>query len=191
MPNKTKKQLILEIFEQEGFSELNDEAIALINSHLVETYGIGGKTSSAYIAEILIKVGKKVHYEEQLSIDPESENQALLQKLSFDTLIDAEISLRTLTRLLAEFQQIADKEAIWQCRDFVKRARLRAQLIAGNPKIPNEKRLIKSEIVFWFEIWLTHPDIFIDWLELRKSSSDFLNKFSNEQEENLQNKEEE
>ena len=191
MPNKTKKQLILEIFEQEGFSELNDEAIALINSRLVATYGIGGKTSAAYIAEILIKAGKTVHYEEQLNIDPESENQALLQKLNFDTLVDAEKSLLTLTGLLAEFQQIADKEAIWQCRDFVKRARLRAQLIASNQKIPNEKRLIKSEIEFWFEVWLTHPDIFIDWLELRKSSPDFLNKFHSEPEENFQNKEEE
>jgi len=191
MSNKTKKQLILEIFEQEGFSELNDEAIALINSRLIATYGIGGKTSAAYIAEILIKAGKTVHYEEQLNITAESENQAFLQKLNFDTLVDAEQSLLTLTELLAEFQQIADKEAIWQCRDFVKRARLRAQLIASNQKIPNKKRLIKSEIEFWFEIWLTNPDIFIDWLELRKSSPDFLNKFHSEPEENFQNKEEE
>jgi len=191
MPNKTKKQLILEIFEQEGFSELNDEAIALINSRLVETFGTGGKTSSAYIAEILIKAGKKVHYEEQLNITAESENQALLQKLNFDTLTDAENSLRSLTTLLKEFQQTDNKEAIWQCRDFIKRARLRAQLIVNNKKIPNENRLIKYELTFWFEVWLTHTDIFIDWLELRKSSPDFLNKFSNEQEENLQNKEEE
>lgn len=191
MSNKTKKQLILEIFEQEGFSELNDEAIALINSRLIATYGIGGKTSAAYIAEILIKAGKTVHYEEQLNITAESENQAFLQKLNFDTLIDAEQSLLTLTELLAEFQQIADKEAIWQCRDFVKRARLRAQLIASNQKIPNKKRLIKSEIEFWFEIWLTNPDIFIDWLKLRKSSPDFLNKFHSKPEENFQNKEEE
>lgn len=191
MSNKTKKQLILEIFEQEGFSELNDEAIALVNSRLIETYGIGGKTSAAYIAEILIKAGKTVHYEEQLNITAESENQILLQKLNFDTLADAEQSLLTLTNLLAEFQQIEDREAIWQCRDFVKRARLRAQLIASNPTIPNEKRLIKSEIEFWFEIWLTNPDIFTDWLELRKSSPDFFNKFSSEPEENFQNKEEE
>ncbi|MFY9225680.1 MAG: hypothetical protein WAQ98_23585 [Blastocatellia bacterium] len=191
MSNKTKKQLILEIFEQEGFSELNDEAIALVNSRLIETYGIGGKTSAAYIAEILIKAGKTVHYEEQLNITAESENQILLQKLNFDTLADAEQSLLTLTNLLAEFQQIEDREAIWQCQDFVKRARLRAQLIASNPTIPNEKRLIKSEIEFWFEIWLTNPDIFTDWLELRKSSPDFFNKFSSEPEENFQNKEEE
>jgi hypothetical protein len=39
------------------------------------------------------------------------------------------------------------------------------------------KRAEKEEIAHWFAIWLETPDAFFDWLEVRKQSVDFLNKF--------------
>ncbi len=179
MLRKTKKELILQIFESEGFTELTQEAITLINSKLVEIYGSGGMTSSAYIAEILLAESKKIHFEDQIYINNEvsSLSDELVQSLNFDTLVNAEKSLLKLNNLFANFQHSGDKEAIFRCQDFAKRAKIRAQLIADNEKLPIEKREVKREIAFWFEIWLNTPDIFKDWLALRTSSKDFQNKF--------------
>jgi hypothetical protein len=36
-----------------------------------------------------------------------------------------------------------------------------------------DKRLQKKEIAAWFSIWLETPDIFDEWLSLRKSTEEF------------------
>jgi hypothetical protein len=36
-----------------------------------------------------------------------------------------------------------------------------------------DKRAEKQEIATWFRIWLETPDLFFDWLELRKASEEF------------------
>lgn len=177
MSRKTKKELILQIFEAEGFRELTPEAIKVINLKLVEAYGTGGMTSAAYMAEILTAASKAVYYSEELNIPNEIDLYSF-PALNFDTLANAEASLIKIDSLFRGFQLAQDSEAIFRCQDFVKRAKIRAQLIASNDKISIEKREVKSEISFWFEIWLNTPDIFKDWLALRVASKDFQNKFS-------------
>ena len=53
------------------------------------------------------------------------------------------------------------------------RVRRRAALIARNRKVAADKRTEKEEIAQWFTIWLQTPDLFFDWLALRKQSEDF------------------
>jgi hypothetical protein len=40
-----------------------------------------------------------------------------------------------------------------------------------------DKRAEKAEIATWFRIWLETPDLFFDWLELRKASEEFRGLF--------------
>ncbi len=46
--------------------------------------------------------------------------------------------------------------------------RRRSEQIARNPKVSAEKRAEKEEIANWCAIWLQTPDVFADWLVLRK-----------------------
>ena len=39
------------------------------------------------------------------------------------------------------------------------------------------KRAQKEEIAHWFAIWLETPDTFFDWLEVRRQSPDFQQRF--------------
>jgi len=41
----------------------------------------------------------------------------------------------------------------------------------------------KEEIAGWFRIWLETPDVFFDWLDVRKQSPEFKTKFPSEDEE--------
>lgn len=179
MSRKIKKELILEIFLNEGFLELTPEAIEIINSKLIEHYGLGGKTSAAYIAQILTLAGQQVYFTEdlaQLELE-ENDNENSLHRLNFDTLETAEKSLLFLDKRFKELQIEENHEGLFYCKDFAKRAKLRATLIAENEKLPKEKRDIKKEVAFWFEIWLSTPEIFKDWIELRKISKVFQEQF--------------
>ena len=55
--------------------------------------------------------------------------------------------------------------------------RRRAALIASNRKVAADKRAEKEEIAQWFTIWLQTPELFFDWLALRKQSEDFRQRF--------------
>lgn len=60
---------------------------------------------------------------------------------------------------------------------LVKKGKLRAQSIAANARVQAAKRQEKQEIANWFRIWLETPELFADWLELRKTSEDFRRLF--------------
>jgi hypothetical protein len=50
-------------------------------------------------------------------------------------------------------------------------------MISHNRKVESQKREEKREIAEWFRIWLETPDAFFDWLDVRKTSSEFREKF--------------
>lgn len=179
MARKTKRELILEIFEQEGFWELDEEAIATINSRLTAIHGRGGAASAAYIARTLSEAGKRIRYQEQLSMPAAADEyeEELTGLIDFSSLAAAERSLLVIDRYFRRFQAEGDQEGMARCREVATRARLRARLLANNPQLAAAERAVKEEIVFWFELWLRTPELFADWIELRKCSRDFRAKF--------------
>jgi hypothetical protein len=58
-------------------------------------------------------------------------------------------------------------------RSLLQKGKLRAGSLAANPRVSPAKRAEKREIATWFRIWLETPDLFFDWLELRKASEEF------------------
>jgi len=55
-------------------------------------------------------------------------------------------------------------------------------MIAGNKSVDARKRAEKEEIGNWFTVWLQTPDIFDDWLALRRRSADFRARFGEDAE---------
>ena len=53
----------------------------------------------------------------------------------------------------------------------------RAASLGASPRVSPEKRREKQEIAAWFRVWLETPDLFFDWLELRKQSEEFQDAF--------------
>jgi hypothetical protein len=56
-------------------------------------------------------------------------------------------------------------------------------MISRNHKVEPQKRAEKEEIAGWFRIWLETPDVFFDWLDVRKQSPEFRAKFPSEEPE--------
>jgi hypothetical protein len=59
----------------------------------------------------------------------------------------------------------------------------RAEMISRNHKVEARKRAEKEEIASWFRIWLENPDAFFDWLDVRKQTPEFREKFPRAEEE--------
>jgi hypothetical protein len=88
--------------------------------------------------------------------------------LAFATLAETENALLKLEELRQRFLAASDKKGVGYCHTLARMGRERATMIARNPRVKPEKRLQKQESALWFQIWLETPDLFADWLELRK-----------------------
>ena len=82
-----------------------------------------------------------------------------------------------------EKKPISPHEAAERVMEVGRLGKRRAEMIARNHKVEAHKRSEKEEIANWFRIWLENPDAFFDWLEVRKQSPDFREKFPKMEEE--------
>ena len=78
------------------------------------------------------------------------------------SLEDLERSLREMSRI---YEQRVDLRRY--CRDQVIGAKDRTRWIAGSPKVEDEKRRVKSEMVEWMLVWLDDPAMFPQWVNIR------------------------
>jgi hypothetical protein len=101
-------------------------------------------------------------------------DEILRRILSFKTLADTEKTIARLENLRQRFLAASDKKGVEYCRLLGALGRKRAELIARNRRVNPANRLQKREAALWFRIWLEIPELFSDWLALRKKTGDFL-----------------
>ncbi len=175
--SKTKKSLILEVargmnLRRATLSDLDGIARRLI----VQLGPEEGPTSLDYLASVLEDAGIPV-VESQATDTEGRYEEEFRDLLHFSTLYDAEVSLVRLDELWRKFQKAADRRALNRVRAVAQKGQRRAMMIARNAKVASNKRAEKEEIALWFGRWLELPDAFFDWLELRKQSPEFQERF--------------
>jgi hypothetical protein len=112
-------------------------------------------------------------FSRELAIDPPYESD-LKGILSFRYFWDAEHTLQRLQDLRQKYLAEGDDKGLEYCRQIALLGRKRAELVSRNRKVAAARREQKKEIGLWFRIWLETPDLFNDWLQLRKRSRSFI-----------------
>jgi len=97
--------------------------------------------------------------------------------LEFGDFAKAEGSIRKLDAAYREYRELGDRVGIGLVRALLLKGKQRAASLASNPRLSPEKREEKREIASWFRVWLEGPDLFADWLDLRKGSPEFRRRF--------------
>lgn len=97
--------------------------------------------------------------------------------LRFATLDEAEATLRRLDAMWRESREAGDSARAARVLEIAREGRRRAQMIAGNRRVAASKREEKEEIRQWFRVWLEAPELFFDWLEMRKRAAEFVERF--------------
>jgi len=83
-----------------------------------------------------------------------------------------------LDELWRKFSSEGQNAAAERVLEVARLGRRRAEMIARNPRVEPHKRDQKREILEWFRIWLETPDTFFDWLDLRKQSPEYQQRFA-------------
>jgi hypothetical protein len=172
----TKKALILEAARQLGLQKWTTAEIEQLRRKLIADHGDAGKSTNDYITEVLKSMGWKVQVSEREEAEERFEEE-FEDILHFKTLQDAEVSITRLDELFRRFQVHGEKAAVERVLEIARLGKRRAEMISHNRKVEPRKREEKKEIAEWFRIWLETPDAFFDWLEVRKASPDFHEKF--------------
>lgn len=178
-PKTTKKQLLLDFFQASGKRPIEVRDLQAARDELRRVLGLTDRTSFGYIASILRQAGYEVRYEDRYSdpIMPEPYATRLKSVLEFHDLTSAEQSLLRINAIYLEYSSIADRLGVAFVQAIVKKGKLRARSLAANPRVQAAKRREKEEIARWFQVWLETPELFADWLELRKRSEEFQGLF--------------
>jgi hypothetical protein len=179
---KTKKALILDTAREIAATKWTAAEIEQLRRRLLAEHGEAGKTGPDYIAEVLKGAGWKVVLTQREEAEDEYEEE-FEDLLHFKTLEDAEVSLTRLDELMRKFHAHGEKAAAERVLDVARLGKRRAEMIARNNKVDAHKRAEKEEIANWFRIWLETPDAFFDWLDVRKQSPEFQEKFPSLDEE--------
>lgn len=173
----TKKALILEIAESLGKPRFTPAEIEQIRRRLIAQLGATqGKTSADSIVSVLEEAGLRVVWSTRSDTQGRYEDE-FHDLLHFSTLEEAEMCLVRLDELLRKFLIEQEAAATERVREVARLGRRRAEMIARNHKVDALKRAEKEEVARWFGIWLETPDAFFDWLEVRKASADFQERF--------------
>ena len=179
---ETKKAMILRAAAAIGAERWTPAEIDQLRRKLLAEHGAEGKTGSDYIADVLQSAGWKVALTQQEEAEDQFEEE-FEDLLHFRTLSDAEVSLMRLDELQRRFKAHGEKAAAERVMEVGRLGKRRAEMIARNHKVEAQKRAEKEEIASWFRIWLENPDAFFDWLDVRKQSPDFREKFPKIEEE--------
>ncbi|HEV2495973.1 MAG TPA: hypothetical protein VG204_23320 [Terriglobia bacterium] len=119
-------------------------------------------------------------------LDPEMDEpyaSRLHGALEFGDLEAAERAIRKLDGFYREYRSASDRHGTSLVRSLMVKGKQRAESLARNPRVSPEKRHEKQEIAVWFRVWLEAPNLFFDWLELRKQSEEFRATFAKNSDE--------
>jgi hypothetical protein len=177
----SKKRILIDYFQLRAGKRVEAGDLRAAHEELRRHLGPEDKTSLGYIASVLREAGYTVDYEDRYSdpVMPEPYATQLKGVLEFHDIESAEHSLTRLDEILRGYSAASDRIGMKMVHALVRKGKLRARSIAANPRVQARKRREKEEIANWFRVWPETPEIFSNWIELRKSSEEFKELFGN------------
>ncbi|HEV2762843.1 MAG TPA: hypothetical protein VGV38_07610 [Pyrinomonadaceae bacterium] len=182
---RTKRELMIEVWERLDCESVGASELQAIAEAVRGRFGEGAVESPASVARLLADEGAELRHAEILELDARWRThdpyEAMFRNvLRFSDFAQAAASVKQLDNLRRQFERKGDREGLRRVRETVLKGKRRAEMIARNPAVNERKRAEKSEIAQWFTVWLNQPDIFDDWLYLRRRSEEFRRKFGEE-----------
>ncbi|MGB7923841.1 MAG: hypothetical protein WCF57_11410 [Pyrinomonadaceae bacterium] len=180
--SRTKRDLMIEVWEHLDCESVGATELEEIGRVVREKFGEGAVESPVRVARLLADEGAELRHAEVLEMDARHRAadpyEAMFRNvLKFSDFAQAAASIKRLENLRKQFTRKKDQAGLRRARETALKGKQRAQMIARNAAVDERKRAEKAEIAEWFAVWLQQPEIFDDWLELRRRSADFRARF--------------
>lgn len=164
----TKDQVILEIWKRSGNDLVTAHELNLIQRALSERFG--SDASPASIARVLADYGARLAHPEVLQSDTrwrERQHSFTSDDLAFDSITAA-------FAFIEKLRQAEDQSSLRQSVQLIKHE---LDYLAGSSTAPANRRAVAREAAQWLTVWLQNPQIFSEWLDLRRSTNEFRELF--------------
>lgn len=164
----TKDQLILDLWNESGNEVITASTLNRINAALNQRFG--SESSPSSIARVLADHGARLGHPEILQADArwrEHQHVFTPDDLSFET-IDAAFAF------IDKLRQAHDQPSL---RASVQQIKHELDYLARSSKAPANRRAVAREAAQWLTVWLQNPQIFPEWLDLRRSTDEFRELF--------------
>jgi hypothetical protein len=177
LPVQTKRDLIASAWESLDCPAVGAKELEQIQTELGRVFGEARSDSPAAIARILADEGAELKHPEILECDSRWRERQVSNSVSLDfgSLAEALASVARLQELRNSDQETADQETILKEQIVAVREDCRRRAVSL--LLEERERAEAKEIASWLGVWLNTPDLFADWLELRRLSPQFLKKF--------------
>ncbi len=163
--------MIVEVWEESGSEVVRAAELSLIQDALVERFGWAA--SPASIARVLADQGARLGHPEILQADTrwrERQNLFTPDELTFDTINAANAFIEKLEQLRQSHDQQLLRQSVLQIKHEL-------DLLTTMPSLLPNRRAVVREAAQWLTVWLQNPQIFPEWLDLRRSTAEFQELF--------------
>jgi hypothetical protein len=176
---RTKQDLIIEVWEDLDCESVGARELKQIQDAISSRFGAGAVESPAAIARMLADEGAILRHPEVLDYDTEWRQDFLMQDIpqdqfDFSSLEKAADSLTAINLLRKKLHSESDQNRLRALRELAIKYKQEVHLVAQSKIVEERNRLEAKEIIHWLTIWLQDPDIFEDWLSLRRRSPEFI-----------------
>lgn len=175
--NRTLKQQAIEAVIEQTWHDLETELVGarelrIIQQALKNKLG-SAMVSPAQIARTLADLGAQLRHPEVLNADlawRQAQVETLFESLEddFGTIAAALKSMDRLNMLRLAYLENEDVARVENLRQHIMEIKSDRRARQGK---------VAREVAQWLTIWLQNPEIFADWLDLRRGSSDFVSNF--------------
>jgi hypothetical protein len=177
----TKLELVLSVWEALDCESVGAKELKQIQAAVAERFGESVVDSPATLARVLADEGALLRHPEVLVCDAKWRESRLARlaahALNFESLSAAVQSMHQCEGLRKELAGHRDKNGLRELRDAVTVSRQELMFVAASKAMPEFDRAQAKEIAGWLEIWLRTPELFVDWLDLRRASPEFRKRF--------------
>ncbi|HMQ05387.1 MAG TPA: hypothetical protein PKD26_15835 [Pyrinomonadaceae bacterium] len=181
--SRNKADLIIEVWESLDCESVGADEILAIQRVVEERFGRPAVDSPTKIARQLADEGAVLRHSEVMELwirwaEDRPYDPAFRNILNIDGLKDASASIRKLENLRRKYVADNDLEGLRLIRARVREARAEALARSGEERRTATERAQYAEIAEWLTLWGQSPETFETWIDLRLSSRDFKERFS-------------
>ena len=165
-------QFIIDWWTENGNESAGAVELEQLQQALVERFGVHGRQSPAAIARTLADNGARLKHPEVLEADVRWRER---EQVSLFT--SEELNFTSIDAAVAWVEKLAGLPQGSELRTFVLQLKTELELVAKSMLVSLPDRLIAIEVAHWLTVWLQNPEIFADWLALRRESAEFRERF--------------
>jgi hypothetical protein len=185
----TKQELMIAVWDDLGRGMVGAPELRKIQRSIRARFGQKAVSSPAAIARVLADKGAELRHPEVIELDARWRQAKIASETKrFEgleavaagkplRLDQAETLIMKLAGLINESDKAGDQTGVRSAQKIAVEVREIARSMARDLTLDQTTRNEQAEIAEWFAVWIQTPRLFEEWLELRRRSADFRQKF--------------